>query len=139
MIWLSNAYRSRQILGRAQSTTEDVAPGTINGPTYSPSEIIPIPYSYKSTSRQAISAHENYIKGVCMGVTGNRWWWSTEVPGSTALIPKEWLPLSTNKAYPTAGATSGITAIQLVERILEDVKTRTINIFNDLVDFYSNG
>jgi len=139
MIWLSNAYRSRQILGRAQSTTEDVAPGTINGPTYSPSEIIPIPYSYKSTSRQAISAHENYIKGVCMGVTGNRWWWSTEVPGSTALIPKEWLPLGTNKAYPTAGATSGITAIEIVERILEDVKTRTINIFNDLVDFYSNG
>lgn len=138
IIWLSNAYRSRQILGRPQSTTEDIPWGDASwkiGPTMG----VTNPWSPKSTGRQAISAHENYIKGICMGITGNRWWWANELPGVTTHTPVEWLPLSTNKAYPTAGATSGITAAEVVQRVLEDVKTRTINIFKDMVSLYSNG
>jgi hypothetical protein len=138
IIWLSTAYRSRQILGRPQYTTEDVPWGEAawrRGPTAG----ITNPWSSKSTSRQAVSAHENYIKGICMGVTGNRWWWAGEVPGATTYTPIEWLPLSTNKAYPAAGATSGITAVEIVQRVLEDVKVRAINMFKDMVSLYSNG
>lgn len=142
MIWLSNAFRSRQILGRPLSSTEDVVWGTnywMMGPTAG----ITNPWSYKSTSRQAIVAHDAYIKYNydSSNTHKNRWWWTG--PGSTGLdlnyAPIEWAPLGTNKAYPTPGATSGMTAIEMVERILEDAKTRTINIFNDLLKFYKNG
>ena len=133
IIWLSSSYREKQILGRDPKQSEDVPLGEEASWRMGPTAGITNPWSMKSVSRQAISAYENYTRGVCMGITGSRWWWATEVSGAT-FTPAEWLPLSTNKTAPAAGATSGITAQAMVERILEDSKKRAINVFKTVWD-----
>ena len=66
--------------------------------------------------RQAISAHENYIKGREMGVTGNRWWWQ-EIAGSTVYTPLDWGNLNTN---PIIDSYTGTTGAEIIRRTYRD-------------------
>ena len=137
-IWVGAAYRAKQILGRGITGMDEDVPWGTQSWRLGPTAGVTSPWSYKSTSRQAISAYYNYINGVCMGITGNRWWWRAG-PETETYTPIEWLPLSTNKAYPATGCTSGITATHIVETILEDTKRRTINNFIQSWKNYYNG
>jgi len=152
-VWQGTSYLKLQILGRATNGLyEDVAPqanwrkwmfkhpgGTTAGVNQ---------WSSKTMWRQAISAHYNYTRGVCLGITGNRWWWATAskttTPGpAEQYTPPEWLPLGLSlspygnkvKYYNgsgDAGATSSYETQKIVEYILEDAKIRAINNFKTL-------
>lgn len=137
-IWVSAAYREKQIAGRAFAEMDEDVPLGAASWRFGPIAGVTNPWSYKSTARQAISAYHNYISGVCMGITGPKWWWQAG-PSTEIYTPTEWLPLSTNKVYPAAGATSGATASAIIENILEDTKRRTINVFIQAWNNYYNG
>ena len=137
-IWIGTSYRTKQTVGRGFTGMDEDVPWGTESWRRGPTAGITSPWSYKSTLRQAVSAHYNYINGVCMGITGNRWWWRAGSATET-YTPTEWLPLSTNKAYPAAGSTSGITAYHIVETIFEDTKRRAINNFIQSWNNYHNG
>lgn len=149
-IWLSASYAAVQIMGRTMDgTDEDSTPQPDwrkwpflhpGGTTFGINQ-----WTYKSMYRQAISAHYNYTKGVCLGVTGNRWWWNSASPNTTPSAaethtPSEWLPLGTslapygNKRAFSAGpydpgAISNPGTITVIDEVLEDAKERMINEF----------
>lgn len=85
---------------------------------------VPNPWTYRAVQRQALSAHENYTKGVCMGITGNRWWWQAG-PETETYTPPEWKPLGTN---PIQGSKTGVTAINMVKQIYTDAIYRQLNL-----------
>ena len=80
-------------------------------------------WSFKANWRQAISAHENYIKGRDMGITGNRWWYK-EISGSTVYTPLDWGNLDIN---PADGHITGITGSNLTKKTYSDAVYRSIN------------
>lgn len=88
-------------------------------------------WSEKDLLRQAFSANLNYTQGVCMGITGNRWWWQ-EISGSTAYTPTEWYPLqgnegittqNTNLSIPTTTETINKIKIMLYNALKGHIKT----------------
>ena len=152
--WMGQAYRLKQICGRTLNCTvnglptrspcnEDIvvsfpklnldgspvldAQGNFQydaawrkGPTGAPNK-----FSDKDMWRQAISADLNYLAGVCMGITGNRWWYN-EVKGTTKYTPTEWLPLKGREGitfgYPnqpigSAGMSKPETVLQISDYI----------------------
>jgi hypothetical protein len=159
-VWISGAYLTLQIMGRVtDGQYEDKAPQASSrkwpflhpgGSTAGINQ-----WSEKSMLRQAISAQYNYIKGVCLGITGNRWWWAsagTTTARSTAetYTPLEWLPLGIslspygNKvAYSNGtsvtGATSSDATLNIVREVLEDSKYRMLTEFIDLWNTKYNG
>lgn len=89
-----------------------------------PTAGVPNPWSYRAIQRQAISAHENYTRGVCMGITGNRWWWRAG-PETETYTPPEWKPLGVN---PIQGSTTSATTLNMVKRIYTDAIYRQLNL-----------
>jgi len=79
-----------------------------------PTAGVPNPWTPRAIQRQALSAHENYTRGVCMGITGNRWWWKAG-PETEIYTPEEWKPLNVN---PTPGSTSSNYAKEITGNIL---------------------
>ena len=139
MIWGSPEYRSTQILGRPNCAncgefaligftglTAQAADGKYQQwpldktttPGASPAGQTLNEWSFFTGHRQAISAHENYIKGRDMGVTGNRWWWK-EISGSTAYTPPEWGNLNTNIQW-NGSVTTGTTGAEIITRTYRD-------------------
>lgn len=154
-IWINAPYTSVGALGRiTNGTLEDTAPQPdwLKWPFLHPGGTTAgiNQWSTKSMLRQAVSAHYNYTKGVCLGVTGNRWWWATASKTTTpssaeTFTPTEWLPLGTsfapygNKvAYSSnpsdAGATTiNAASINIVKQVYEDTKSRMIKVYNNIV------
>jgi len=105
-------------------------------------------WSDKTMLRQAISAQYNYLKGVCLGATGNRWWWATASQNTFAgpveqYTPSEWLPLGLSLApygnkvayyngTADRGATSSFETQQIIDYVLEDAKVRMIQTAKSL-------
>jgi hypothetical protein len=125
-IWLGQAYRYKQIRGRTGiGLSEDISIGLtecrkgVTGATAN--------FTLKDTYRQAVSAWTNYTNGVCMGITGYRWWYK-ELPGSTAYTPPEWCPLTENQPLGSTGISSTETG-EFVEIFLHDMLVRNINTF----------
>jgi hypothetical protein len=159
-IWLGSAHVTLQVMGRVTNGgSEDTAPQASsrkwpylhpNGTTLGINQ-----WSEKSMLRQAISAQYNYIKGVCLGITGNRWWWAsagttTARSAAETYTPLEWLPLGIslspygNKvAYSNGtsvtGATSSNATLNIVREVLEDSKYRMLTEFIDLWNTKYNG
>jgi len=159
-VWLGGAYRTLQIMGRAvDGQYEDAAPQADfrkwpflhpGGSTAGINQ-----WSDKSLYRQAISAHYNYTRGVCLGITGNRWWWAsagtTTAPSAAeTYTPPEWLPLGIslapygNKVAYTngtsvTGATSSDATLNIIREVLEDSKYRMLTEFIDLWNTKYNG
>ena len=140
LIWNSPEYRSIQILGRPNCPTcsefaligfEGRTAQAVDGKYQqwpldkattsgaSPAGITLNEWSFFTGNRQAISAHENYIKGRDMGVTGNRWWWK-EISGSTAYTPPDWGNLNTNIQWNNASVTTGTTGEEIITRTFRD-------------------
>lgn len=134
LLWMSTAYRARQIVGRPAFTSEDTILGGYGvtsscaggGPT--------MPWSQKTCARQALNTYKHYIEGICMGITGTRWWWATEASGSTQFTPTVWLPLNTNKADGAVGSTTGMTGFNMVVEVLEGLKRDTLITFKTVWD-----
>lgn len=146
IIWLGQAYRLKQIAGRtlncelpALPCNEDVPisypiMNTDGTPKLDESGNFqwknswrrgvtgaPAVWSDKDLWRQAVSADLNYQAGVCMGITGNRWWWK-ELKGSTQYTPTEWLPLQGRERFGYPNQPMGQTGMSLpatVQRIDE--------------------
>lgn len=159
-VWISGAYLTLQIMGRVtDGQYEDTTPQPSwrkwpflhpGGSTAGINQ-----WSEKSILRQAISAHYNYTRGVCLGITGNRWWWATASQTTFAgpaeqYTPLEWLPLGLslapygNKvAYTNGtadrGATSADSTINIVREVLENSKYRMITNFINLWNTKYNG
>ena len=140
LIWNSPEYRSIQILGRpncptcsefnligfagrtAQAADRRYQQWPSDKPTTpgaSPAGQTLNEWSFFTGNRQAISAHENYIKGRDMGITGNRWWWK-EISGSTAYTPPEWGNLNTNLQWNDPNITTGTTGAEIIRRTYRD-------------------
>jgi len=159
-VWLGGAYRTLQIMGRVvDGENEDTAPQAEwrkwpflhpGGSTAGINQ-----WSDKSLYRQAVSAHYNYMKGVCLGITGNRWWWAsagttTARSAAETYTPLEWLPLGissepygnkvafSNGASVT-GATSSDATLNIVREVMEDSKYRMLSEFIDLWNTKYNG
>ena len=136
-IWLGQAYKYKQIRGRTGTNLiEDIPVGTIydcrKGITGATAD-----YTEKTMYRQAISAYWNYVNGVCMGITGYRWWYN-ELPGSTLYTPVEWTPLGQVQPAGSAGI-SGVTTSAFVESFLRDTIIRNINTFTTAWNELKNG
>jgi hypothetical protein len=127
--WAAIQYAGIQIKGRPYSPDNEEeeiigAESWRQGPTAG----VTNPWSWKASKRQAVSAQENYLKGVCMGITGNRWWWQSNSSTET-YTPPEWSPLGTN---PVLGATTGITGSAMVDRLLKNAIYDQLNVFKGL-------
>ena len=96
-------------------------------------------WSEKDLLRQAFSAHLNYTKGACMGITGNRWWWK-EISGSTAYTPTEWYPLQGNEGITSQNTNLTIpttqTTINTIKNMLHTALENSIKAFTST--WYSN-
>lgn len=135
-IWLGQAYRYKQIRGRTGTgLAEDLSIGLLpcrKGPTGATAN-----FTEKDTYRQAISAWTNYTNGVCMGITGYRWWYQ-ELPGTTAYTPPEWCPLTQNQPLGASGISSPETSV-FVENFLRNTLIRNINTFDIAWSELKNG
>lgn len=89
---------------------------------------LPNPWTNRAIQRQALSAHENYTRGVCMGITGNRWWWRAG-PETETYTPTEWKPLNVN---PIAGSTSSDYAKEITGKILTNAVYNQLNLAKTL-------
>lgn len=139
LVWNNPEYRIIQALGRTNCPTcdeynligfEGRTAQAVDGkyqqwpldkpttPGASPAGLTLNEWSLFTAVRQAISAHENYIKGRDMGVTGNRWWWQ-EISGSTVYTPPEWGNLNTNIQW-NGSVTTGTTGAEIIRRTYRD-------------------
>jgi IPT/TIG domain len=148
IVWSHYKYRGEQMIGRSVAAPEDNLEGyqlTVPPTTLSNRDTVghnvkncrqwpehtsdpsrggtASLWSFKANWRQAISAHENYIQGRDMGITGNRWWWK-EIPGSTVYTPLDWGNLDIN---PAPGHITGITGSNLTKKTYSDAVFRSIN------------
>ena len=160
--WIGSHYRAIQTSGRdttSNSTSdpqyEDTTPQSswqrwpiFSGPGGTPGTGESLPgygsvnqWSDKSMLRQSVSAHLNYTNGVCMGITGNRWWWK-ETPGSAqqSFTPAEWklagglsfnhaIPKGWNKTDFIPGATSTAETFRIAEAVYLDSIQRFITVY----------
>jgi|GEM_PF-5710929 len=120
IIWLGPSYRMKQIAGRTLNPLccEDIVvsdPYTdgsgnlqwnsawrrgVTGAT--------AVWSQKDMWRQSLTTDWAYRAGICLGITGNRWWWKNDQTSGGpygACGPSEWFPLSGNEGLcgPTLG------------------------------------
>ena len=91
-------------------------------------------WSEKDMLRQAFSAHLNYTQGVCMGITGNRWWWQ-EISGSTAYTPVEWYPLQGNEGITTQNADITVTT---TENTINTIKNMLHTALKDSIKAFTS-
>ena len=135
-IWLGQAYRYKQIRGRTGTNlSEDLSVGLLEcrkGVTGATAN-----FTEKDMQRQAISAYWNYVNGVCMGITGYRWWYQ-ELPGTTLYTPVEWTPLTENQPLGASGI-SGVTTSAFVETFLRNTLIRNLDTFETAWNELKNG
>lgn len=127
IVWNANDYPIRTATRTvfAPGVAEDTVISSGGGSwRQGPTAGVPNPWSYRAIQRQAISAHENYTRGVCMGITGNRWWWRAG-PETETYTPPEWKPLGVN---PIQGSTTSATTLNMVKRIYTDAIYRQLNL-----------
>lgn len=159
IIWMGQSYRLKQIAGRTLYCNPSPIPcyedEVLSGPVLNPNgtpkldaagnlqwtsswrkgiTMQPTIWSEKDCWRQSISADLNYQAGVCMGITGNRWWYN-ELKGSTLHTPPEWLPLQGRERFGYGNQPIGSTGmsspatIQLIDQYLTGVVTNTIEVW----------
>jgi len=136
-IWLGPNYRYGQIRGRTGiGLPEDISIGVLNpdrkGPTGATAN-----FTTKDMYRQSVSAYLNYSQGVCMGTTGNRWWYQ-ELAGSTVYTPPEWTPLIQNQPLGASGISSPNTDT-IVRNFLSDTLERNITFYKQVWNELKNG
>jgi len=149
-MWLGPHYRMKQIAGRTLTPIccEDVV---ISGPSINAQGQLQwasgwrkgvtgatAVWSQKDLWRQAIAADWTYQAGICLGITGNRWWWQANqsVTGPYGVCgPAEWFPLSgreglTTGNQPISGAgMSTKDTRDKIDRYLVDIFIDNIQVF----------
>jgi len=136
-IWLGPNYRYGQIRGRTGAgLPEDISIGVLypdrKGPTGATAN-----FTTKDMYRQSVSAYLNYSQGVCMGITGNRWWYR-ELAGSTVYTPPEWTPLIQNQPLGASGISSPATDT-IVRNFITDTLERNITFYKQVWNELKNG
>jgi len=161
-IWLNPAYRMKTIAGRTLSSI----PGTED-------EVVSSPYinaegrldwnngwrkgvtgatavwSDKDMRRQAIAADWTYQAGICLGITGNRWWWRNNqtISGPYGVCgPAEWFPLSGREGVTTgnqpisaAGMSTKNTRDKIDRYLMDNIINNVTTFKNGWLNINKNG